>query len=111
MPMILLVALALALATSVAYAAYRVYTDVWMPMQQEQQGTSQPTYTVNTVTTDVSVPSNPFYSSGKRASDTWSYPQIVSSTPSSAIDNINRRIQETMENTAAKTKRLPRHLG
>lgn len=107
MPMILLVALALALATSVAYAAYRVYTDVWMPMQQEQQGTSQPTYTVNTVTTDVSVPSNPFYSSDKRASDTWSYPQIVSSTPSSAIDNINRRIQETMENTAAKTNAYP----
>lgn len=36
-PMIVLVALALALATSVAYAAYRVYTDVWVPYQAEQQ--------------------------------------------------------------------------
>ena len=41
MPMILLVALALALATSVAYAAYRVYTDIWAPMQQEQQQKAQ----------------------------------------------------------------------
>lgn len=37
LPMILLVALALALATSVAYAAYRVYTDVWLPYQAEQE--------------------------------------------------------------------------
>lgn len=36
-PMIILVALALALATSVAYAAYRVYTDVWLPYQAEQE--------------------------------------------------------------------------
>ena len=41
MPMILLVALALALATSVAYAAYRAYTDIWAPMQQEQQQKAQ----------------------------------------------------------------------
>ncbi len=34
--MILLVAMALALATSVAYAAYRVYNDVWLPYQAEQ---------------------------------------------------------------------------
>lgn len=37
MPMILLVALALALATSVVYAAYRVYNDVWLPYQAEQE--------------------------------------------------------------------------
>ena len=41
MPMILLVALALALATSVAYAAYRVYTDVWLPYQAEQEAQSR----------------------------------------------------------------------
>ncbi len=40
-PMIVLVALALALATSVAYAAYRAYTDIWVPMQQEQQQKAQ----------------------------------------------------------------------
>ncbi len=108
---IVVIALALALGASVAYAAYYVYTNVYLPSQQEQQQLAsqdqKPAYTVNTVTTDVSVPSDPLYSSGKRASDTWSYPQIVSSVPSNAIDNINRRIQETMENTAAKTNAYP----
>ena len=40
-PMIVLVALALALATSVAYAAYRAYTDIFLPQQEEQQRIEQ----------------------------------------------------------------------
>lgn len=36
-PMILLVALALALAAGTAYAAYRVYTEIIAPQQQQQQ--------------------------------------------------------------------------
>lgn len=36
-PMILLVALALALATSMAFAAHYIYTNVWLPAQQKQQ--------------------------------------------------------------------------
>ena len=35
-PMVVLVALAMALAAGTAYAAYRVYTDVWLPAQQAQ---------------------------------------------------------------------------
>ncbi|MDO4290801.1 MAG: zinc ribbon domain-containing protein [Eggerthellaceae bacterium] len=38
-PMVVLVALVLALATGVAYAAYRVYTDVYVPLQQAQRET------------------------------------------------------------------------
>ena len=35
-PMVVLVALAMALAAGTAYAAYRVYTDVWLPAQQNE---------------------------------------------------------------------------
>lgn len=108
---VIIVALTLALGASAAYAAYYVYTNVYLPSQQtQQQAASQdqkPTYTVNTVSTSVSVPNDSMSSAGKRTNDTWSYPQIVSSVPSSAIDNINRRIQETMENAAEKTSAYP----
>lgn len=40
-PMIVLVVLSLALAASVAYAAYHVYTDIWVPAQQEQQNKAE----------------------------------------------------------------------
>ena len=107
---VIVIALALALATSVAYAAYYVYTNVWVPSQQTQQQPTEeaaPTYTVNTVTVNVSVPSDVYSNSGKREEDTWYYPQIVSSVHSDAIDNINRRIQETMEGSAEKTSDYP----
>lgn len=35
-PLVIVVALALALSASVAFAAYYVYTEVWLPSQQEQ---------------------------------------------------------------------------
>ena len=108
---VIIVALTLALGASAAYAAYYVYTNVYLPSQQTQQQIAsqdqKPTYTVNTATTEVSVPSDPMENPGQRTDDTWSYPQIVSSVPSSAIDNINRRIQETMENSAEKTSAYP----
>lgn len=108
---IVIAALALALATSTAYAAYYVYTNVYLPSQQTQQQDSKaneaPTYTIETKTVDVSVPSDPFISPGKRTSDTWSYPQIVSSAPSNVIDDINRCIQEQMEETAEQTNAAP----
>lgn len=108
---IMIVALVLALVTSAAYAAYYVYTNVYLPSQQTQQQDSRanetPTYTIETKTVDVSVPNDPFFSPGKRTSDTWSYPQIVSSVPSSAINDINCRIQEQMEETAEQTNAAP----
>lgn len=108
---IVIAALALVLATSVAYAAYYVYTNVYLPSQQAQQQDSKAnedaTYTIETKTVDVSVPRDPFISPGKRVSDTWSYPQIVSSVPNSAIDDINRRIQEQMEETIEQTNAAP----
>lgn len=108
---VIIVALALALGASVAYAAYYAYTNVYLPSQQAQQQPAsqnqEPTYTVNTVTESVSVPSDPMTNPGQRTDDTWTYPQIVSSVPSNAIDNINRRIQETMENSASKTSAYP----
>lgn len=111
LPIILIVALALALATSVAYAAYYVYTNVWLPSQQTQEqqqpAAEEPTYTVNTVTEEVSVPDDPYNSPGQRSNDTWEYDQIVSSVQSDAIDNINRRIQENMTNEAEATSSSP----
>lgn len=108
---IVVVALALALATSVAYAAYYVYTNVWLPSQQTQEqqqpAAEEPTYTVNTVTEEVSVPSDPYSSPGQRSSDAWEYDQIASSVHSDAIDNINRRIQENMMNEAEATSSSP----
>lgn len=111
LPIILIVALTLALATSVAYAAYYVYTNVWLPSQQTQEqqqpAAEEPTYTVNTVTEEVSVPDDPYNSPGQRSNDTWEYDQIVSSVQSDAINNINRRIQENMTNEAEATSSSP----
>lgn len=108
---VLIVALALALATSVAYAAYYVYTNVWLPSQQTQEqqqpAAEEPTYTVNTVTEEVSVPSDPVRSPGQRTNETWEYDQIVSSVQSNAIDNINRRIQENIMDEAEATNNSP----
>lgn len=111
LPIILIVALALALATSVAYAAYYVYANVWLPSQQTQEqqqlATEEPTYTVNTVTEEVSVPENPYSSPGQRSDETWEYDQVVSSVQSSAIDSINRRIQENMTNDVQNAESGP----
>ena len=116
-PMILLVALALALATSVAYAAYRVYTDVWVPYQAEQQQGQQnqntsndaqnQTYTVDTVSVDVSAPANIYSNPGERENDTWTYPQIKSSVQSEAVDSINQQLKEKIETEADRTSKYP----
>ncbi len=112
-PMIVLVALALALATSVAFAAHYVYTNIWLPAHQEREESQDtqsqtpelqsPTYTVRTVSINVSVPIDPISSPGQRKNDTWSYPQITSSIQSDEVDNINRQIKETIEASASET--------
>ena len=71
-PMVVLVTLAMALAAGTAYAAYRVYTDVWLPAQQNQneqvveapeetvEAPEEITYSVETRSMDVSVPVDPY---------------------------------------------------
>ena len=69
-PMVVLVALAMALAAGTAYAAYRVYTDMWLPAQQAQneqtvEAPEEITYSVETRSMDVSVPVDPYDAPGK----------------------------------------------
>lgn len=78
-PMVVLVALAMALAAGTAYAAYRVYTDVWLPAQQTQneqtvEAPEEITYSVETRSMDVSVPIDPYDAPGKREAQKWYYP-------------------------------------
>lgn len=70
-PMVVLVALAMALAAGTEYAAYRVYTDMWLPAQQAQneqtvEAPEEITYSVETRSMDVSVPVDPYDAPGKR---------------------------------------------
>ena len=77
-PMVVLVALAMALAAGTAYAAYRVYADVWLPAQQTQneqtvEAPEEITYSVETRSMDVSVPVDPYDAPGKREAQKWYY--------------------------------------
>ena len=89
--MVVLVALAMALAAGTAYAAYRVYADVWLPAQQAQneqtvEAPEEITYSVETRSMDVSVPVDPYDAPGKREVQKWYYPHIEASTQSDAVD-------------------------
>lgn len=111
-PMVVLVALAMALAAGTAYAAYRVYTDVWLPAQQAQneQIVEAPegiTYSVETRSMDVSVPVNPYDAPGKREAQKWYYPHIEASTQSDAVDKINAALEESMRSDVEKTNAAP----
>lgn len=111
-PMVVLVALAMALAAGTAYAAYRVYTDVWLPAQQNQneQIVEAPegiTYSVETRSMDVSVPADPYDAPGKREAQKWYYPHIEASTQSDAVDKINAALEESMRTDVEKTNAAP----
>lgn len=111
-PMVVLVALAMALAVGTAYAAYRVYTDVWLPAQQAQneQAVEAPgeiTYSVETRSMDVSVPVDPYDAPGKREAQKWYYPHIEASTQSDAVDKINAALEESMRTDVEKTNAAP----
>ena len=118
-PMVVLVALAMALAAGTAYAAYRVYTDVWLPAQQNQneQVVEAPeetvevpeeiTYSVETRSMDVSVPVDPYDAPGKREAQKWYYPHIEASTQSDAVDKINAALEESMHSDVEKTNAAP----
>ena len=114
-PMVVLVALAMALAAGTAYAAYRVYTDVWLPAQQDQneqiveapeetvETPEEITYSVETRSMDVSVPVDPYNAPGKREAQKWYYPHIEASTQSDAVDKINAALEESMRTDVEKT--------
>ena len=112
-PMVVLVALAMALAAGTAYAAYRVYTDVWLPAQQnqgEQEIVEVPekiTYSVETRSMDVSVPVDPYDAPGKREAQKWYYPHIEASAQSDAVDKINAALEESMRTDVEKTNATP----
>lgn len=118
-PMVVLVALAMALAAGTAYAAYRVYTDVWLPAQQNQneqvveapeetvEALEEITYSVETRSMDVSVPVDPYDAPGKREAQKWYYPHIEASTQSDAVDKINAALEESMRTDVEKTNAAP----
>ena len=118
-PMVVLVALAMALAAGTAYAAYRVYTDVWLPAQQTQneqiveapeetvETPEEITYSVETRSMDVSVPVDPYNAPGKREAQKWYYPHIEASTQSDAVDKINAALEESMRTDVEKTNAAP----
>lgn len=110
--MVVLVALAMALAAGTAYAAYRVYTDMWLPAQQAQnertvEAPEEITYSVETRSMDVSVPVDPYDAPGKRESQKWYYPHIEASTQSDAVDKINAALEESMRSDVEKTNAAP----
>lgn len=118
-PMVVLVALAMALVAGTAYAAYRVYTDVWLPAQQNQneqvveapeetvEAPEEITYSVETRSMDVSVPVDPYDAPGKREAQKWYYPHIEASTQSDAVDKINAALEESMRSDVEKTNAAP----
>ena len=111
-PMVVLVALAMALAAGTAYAAYRVYTDMWLPAQQAQneqtvEAPEEIIYSVETRSMDVSVPVDPYDAPGKREAQKWYYPHIEASTQSDAVDKINAALEESMRSDVEKTNAAP----
>ena len=111
-PMVVLVALVMALAAGTAYAAYRVYTDVWLPAQQTQneqtvEAPEEITYSVETCSMDVSVPVDPYDAPGKREAQKWYYPHIEASAQSDAVDKINAALEESMRTDVEKTNAAP----
>ena len=111
-PMVVLVALAMALVAGTAYAAYRVYTDVWLPAQQTQneqivEAPEEITYSVETRSMDVSVPVDPYDAPGKREAQKWYYPHIEASAQSDAVDKINAALEESMRTDVERTNAAP----
>ena len=114
-PLVVLVALALALTSAVAFAAYQVYTQVIAPATQEQQVENEEqvddeplepiTYSTETKTMTATIPVDP------RANTAWttdgmaklSYEQLVPSRQSDAVDKINATIEQAVQDTAAIT--------
>ncbi len=111
MPLIVLVALALALTSAVAFAAYTVYNQVIVPAMQAQQATIESqdnaqveeepiTYSIKTETVSVTIPGDPMAKSPTQTTDEWTYDQLEPSRQSDAIDKINETIKQSVLDTA-----------
>ena len=121
MPLVFLLALAIALAAGTAFAAYQVYVNVIAPMQQQaeqpqagEDGAAAPapapeeplTIGVKNRQLVVSTMSDPYYGDGAKADRTWTYPELVGSRQDDAVDAINAFISQKFESDAARTESL-----
>ncbi len=112
-PLVVLVALALALTSAVAFAAYQVYTQVIAPAMQEQQAEGETqqaeepqepiTYTTRTETMTVAAPGDPMSGSPTLQTAKLSYELLVPSRESDAVDKINAAIEQSVQDTASIT--------
>ena len=112
-PLVVLVALALALTSAVAFAAYQVYTQVIAPAMQEQQAEGETqqaeepqepiTYTTRTETMTVAAPGDPMSGSPTLQTAKFSYELLVPSRESDAVDKINAAIEQSVQDTASIT--------
>lgn len=120
MPLVIMLALAMALVAGTAFAAYQIYVNVIAPMQNQtaeqprgDESVAQTPAPEEPLTVDVeerriivSTMSDPHYGDGERTEATWIYPVLVSSRQSDAIDAINAFIEGKIEQDAAWTEGL-----
>ncbi len=120
MPLVIMLALAMALVAGTAFAAYQIYVNVIAPMQNQaaeqprgDESAAQTPVPEEPLTVDVeerriivSTMSDPYYGDGERTEATWIYPVLVGSRQSDAIDAINAFIEGKIEQDAAWTEGL-----
>lgn len=120
MPLVIMLALAMALVAGTAFAAYQIYVNVIAPMQNQaaeqprgDESVAQTPAPEEPLTVDVeerriivSTMSDPYYGDGERTEATWIYPVLVGSRQSDAIDAINAFIEGKIEQDAAWTEGL-----
>ena len=120
MPLVIMLALAMALVAGTAFAAYQIYVNVIAPMQNQtaeqprgDESVAQTPASEEPLTVDVeerriivSTMSDPHYGDGERTEATWIYPVLVGSRQSDAIDAINAFIEGKIEQDAAWTEGL-----
>lgn len=120
MPLVIMLALAMALVAGTAFAAYQIHVNVIAPMQNQaaeqprgDESVAQTPAPEDPLTVDVeerriivSTMSDPYYGDGERTEATWIYPVLVGSRQSDAIDAINAFIEGKIEQDAAWTEGL-----
>ncbi len=113
-PIIVLVALTLALASSVAYAAYCVYTYVYLPSQQQAEApvvSEEVAEEESVEETPVAKPEAESHSisvstladsTGERSDRTWRYDLLTNPNNSTAISAINSAIESSINPHASQ---------
>ncbi len=117
-PLVVMLALAVALAAGTAFAAYQAYVNVIAPAQtQDRAQPSEPvaespapdeplSIDVEERQLVVSTMGDPFYGDGTRTDNTWTYPELVASRQSDAVDAVNAFVKQRFEQDAAATEKL-----